>query len=84
MTVKTRGGWGWKLAEVEGEATAPPLPRLCETEGPRVATAGNPMTAKAAHFHFWRCRDGTGVRYGRGERMPDWTTNDAYQVSRLC
>ena len=47
MTVKTREGQGWKVAEGEG-GTVLPLPDLCEIEGTRVATAGDPMTAKAA------------------------------------
>ncbi len=60
MTVKTRKGQGWKVAEVEGGGTVPPLPRLREIEGTRVATAGDPMTAKAADFAVWPMRTQPG------------------------
>ena len=46
--------------------------------------AGDLPEASLTPTHFWRCRDSTGVRYGRGGRMLDWTTNDACQVSCLC
>ena len=56
MTVKTREGWGWKVAEGEGGGTAPPLSGICEIEVTRVATACNPTTAEAAEFAVWPMR----------------------------
>ncbi len=45
---------------MEGGGTVPPLPRLREIEGTRVATAGDPMTAKAADFAVWPMRTQPG------------------------